>query len=140
MERPGFTIILSLAGGLSLLSSAVCGIGVAVLIANGGQTQKPDIQSITVLTAAALQSLVSYAVCAANVWLIDRHCAESNPQQPCQPPTINSWTSLAGPSREESSRETVNGLLALLIHQPASITLASCFVCGLSVVNAATTE
>ena len=128
MERPGFTIILSLAGGLSLLSSAVCGIGVAVLIANGGQTQKPDIQSIIVLTAAA------------HVWLIDRHCAESKPQQPCQPPTINSWTSLAGPSREESSRETVNGLLALLIHQPTSITLASCFVCGLSVVNAATTE
>lgn len=82
MERPGFTIILSLAGGLSLLSSAVCGIGVAVLIANGGQTQKPDIQSIIVLTAAALQSLVSYAVCAAHVWLIDRHCAESKPQQP----------------------------------------------------------
>ena len=70
MERPGLTIILSLAGGLSLLSSAVCGIGVAVLIANGGQTQKPDIQSIIVLTAAA------------HVWLIDRHCAESKPQQP----------------------------------------------------------
>lgn len=81
MERPGFAIILSLAGGLSLLSSVVCGIGVAVLIANGGQTQKPDIQSIIVLTVAALQSLVSYAVCAALVWLIDRHCSESKPKE-----------------------------------------------------------
>ena len=74
MKRPGFVVILSIAGGASLIAAILCGIAIAVTLANAQQTGRLDVSALLVFVASAVQSLVSYAVCSALVWLIDAHC------------------------------------------------------------------
>lgn len=96
MQRPGFTIILSLAAGSSLLAAIVCGIGVVVLIGRGSEMGAADIQSIIVFTATAIQCLVSYAICAALVWLIDRNCEACKSPDQAMPAADNPLTDKFG--------------------------------------------